>query len=61
MLEVIDSVPAYTLDEGDTIKVAGSLVTIVEYEDRGDTFVVYTDNDQEVEFSAYDRVDIYGA
>lgn len=60
MLEVIDSVPAHTLEIGDVIMHNGSEVEIVEVSDMITSVYVVTENDDEIEFVENDLVDILG-
>lgn len=60
MLEVIDSVPAHTLEKGDVISHNGSEVEIVEVSDLVTKVYVITENDDEIEFVDNDLVNIYG-
>ena len=60
MLEVIDSVPAHTLEVSDIILHNGSHVEIVEVSDLITTVYVVTENDDELQFVDAELVDIYG-
>lgn len=60
MFEVIDSVPAHTLETGDVILHNGSHASIVEMSDLVTQVFVITENDDEVAFTDNELVEIYG-